>query len=90
MLNKGKLTRVQVSDKVLEAKLLKELDLSLGDATTSFHLITSIVGYDPQEKDSGFGMKDQVLVTDKFLKYLGITPDNVVSNGGAISVYFTV
>lgn len=90
MLNKGKLTRVQVSDKVLEAKLLKELDLSLGDPTTSFHLITSIVGYDPQEKDSGFGMKDQVLVTDKFLKYLGITPDNVVSNGGAISVYFTV
>ena len=35
-------------------------------------------------------MKDQVLVTDKFVKYLGITPDKVISNGGDVSVYFTL
>ncbi len=90
MLNKGKITRVQVSDKVLETKLLKELDLSLWDATTSLHIINSVLGYTPQEKDSWFWMKDQVLVTDKFVKYLGITPDKVISNGGDVSVYFTL
>lgn len=79
-----------MSDKVLETKLLKELDLSLWDATTSLHIINSVLGYTPQEKDSWFWMKDQVLVTDKFVKYLGITPDKVISNGGDVSVYFTL
>lgn len=89
-LTKGKLTNLQISDKVLETKVLKEIDFSLIDATTTYYMITSLVGYIPQEKDSGFWMKEQVLVNDKFVKYFGISPDSVSPEGGDVKVYFTV
>lgn len=53
-LTKGKLTNIKISDKVLETKILKEVDFSLIDATTTYYMVTSLVGYIPQEKDSGF------------------------------------
>lgn len=89
-LEKGVLKKVQLSDKILEAKLLKELDLSLVDATSTYYMITSLVGYIPTEETSGFGMKDHLLVTDKFSKYFGITPEKVVSEWGDVQVYFQV
>lgn len=35
-------------------------------------------------------MKDQLLVTDKFSKYLGISPQKVVSEEGKVKVYFSI
>lgn len=53
-LTDGRLTSLQVSDKVLELKLLKEINFSLIDATTTYYMISSLVDYQPKEEDSGF------------------------------------
>lgn len=53
-LNEGSLSSLQVSDKVLEVKLLKEINFSLIDTTTTYYMISSLVDYQPKEEDSGF------------------------------------
>lgn len=81
---------LQVSDKVLETKLLKELDLASVDKNTTYYMITSIVGYVPQESSSWFWMKEYLLVSDKFSKYLHLTPDTVEKEDWVLKVFFTV
>lgn len=89
-LKNSSLQRVKISDKLLEAKVLKALDSSLWDATTAFYMINNIVAYVPQEETSGFWMKDYLLVSEKFSKYLGITPNEIYSEGGSVKVNFNI
>ncbi len=89
-LKNASLQQVKISDKLLETKVLKALDSSLWDATTAFYMINNIIAYVPQEESSGFGMKEHLLVSEKFSKYLGIAPDEVYSEGGSVKVNFKV
>jgi hypothetical protein len=36
-----------------------------------------IVNYEPKDEISGFGMKEQLLVNDKFMKYFSKAPKKV-------------
>lgn len=89
-LNEGRLASLEVSDKILEIQLLREIDFSLIDSTTTSYLITSLVDYKPKEKNSNFWMKEHLLTIDKFAKYLGITPENIIVEGTQIKVNFKV
>lgn len=89
-LEKGKLKALQISDKVLETKILKLIDFKQIDATTSFYIISSLIGYEPKDDKSELSMKEHLLVSDKFIKYFSSTPEKVVSEEGEIKVYFTI
>lgn len=89
-LNNGSLSSLQVSDKILEIKLLKEINFRLIDSTTTYYMISSLVDYQPKEDDSGFWMKEHLLTIDKFAKYLGITPDSVIIEGALAKVSFKI
>lgn len=51
-LQKGVIRDFEVSDPVLQTQLLREIDLKTLDANASYYLISSIVGYRPQEEES--------------------------------------
>lgn len=53
-LEKGKLKGLKISDNLLESKILKLIDFKQIDASTTFYLITSLIGYIPKEDDNGF------------------------------------
>jgi hypothetical protein len=40
-------------------------------------MIPVIVNYEPKDEISGFGMKEQLLVNDKFMKYFSKAPKKV-------------
>ncbi|PZM87046.1 MAG: hypothetical protein DLD55_03420 [candidate division SR1 bacterium] len=89
-LEKGKLKGLKISDSLLESKILKLIDFKQIDASTTFYLITSLVGYTPKEDDNGFGMKEHLLVTEKFVKYFNINPEKVTSEEGEVKVHFSI
>ena len=68
LLEKGILTRVEISDKELETKVLKELDLTKVTKDSVAPMIPVIVNYEPKDEISGFGMKEQHHVKDKIMK----------------------
>lgn len=89
-LKNGTLHKLEISDKVLETKILEEIDFSLVDASSTFYIINALIGYVPKEKNSGFWMKEHLLVADKFSKYLDIIPEKVISEWWTVKVYFAV
>jgi len=70
------LKNVEISDKVLETRLLGELDLSRVDRSSSFSMIKAILAFSPEE-ESAVSMKDYVLINDSFTKYLWFEPTNM-------------
>ena len=90
LLEKGILTRVEISDKELETKVLKELDLTKVTKDSVAPMIPVIVNYEPKDEISGFGMKEQLLVNDKFMKYFSKAPKKVEVSWGSVKIYFQV
>ncbi|MDO4713133.1 MAG: hypothetical protein Q4B28_00205 [bacterium] len=89
-LEKGLLKRVEVADKLLETQLLKEIDLTSMTQEKTLHMIPLILAFEPKDHQSGFGLKEQLLVNDKFVKYFKQAPKKVDIVGGVVKVYFTL
>lgn len=53
-------------------------------------MIPVIVNYEPKDEISGFGMKEQLLVNDKFMKYFSKAPKKVEVSWGSVRIYFEV
>jgi hypothetical protein len=63
-----------VNDEVLETKILNDLDLSDVDAASTFYMIVKILSYEAGEKETDFGLKDYLAVSEVINKYLGDIP----------------
>ena len=90
LLQKGSLIWVEISDKILETKVLQNLDIWKITKDTLAPMIPVIVNYEPKDEISGFGMKEQLLVNDKFMKYFSKAPKKVEVSWGSVSIYFEV
>ena len=90
LLQKGSLIWVEISDKILETKVLQNLDIWKITKDTLAPMITVIVNYEPKDEISGFGMKEQLLVNDKFMKYFSKAPKKVEVSWGSVRIYFEV
>lgn len=90
LLQKGSLIWVEISDKILETKVLQNLDIWKITKDTLAPMIPVIVNYEPKDEISGFGMKEQLLVNDKFMKYFSKAPKKVEVNWGSVRIYFEV
>ena len=90
LLQKGSLIWVEISDKILETKVLQNLDIWKITKDTLAPMIPVIVNYEPKDEISGFGMKEQLLVNDKFMKYFSKAPKKVEVSWGSIRIYFEV
>ncbi len=90
LLQKGSLIWVEISDKILETKVLQNLDIWKITKDTLAPMIPVIVNYEPKDEISGFGMKEQLLVNDKFMKYFSKTPKKVEVSWGSVRIYFEV
>ncbi|MBB1578651.1 MAG: hypothetical protein HG424_001570 [candidate division SR1 bacterium] len=90
LLQKGSLIGVEISDKILETKVLQNLDIGKITKDTLAPMIPVIVNYEPKDEISGFGMKEQLLVNDKFMKYFSKAPKKVEVSGGSVRIYFEV
>ncbi len=90
LLQKGSLIWVEISDKILETKVLQNLDIWKITKDTLAPMIPVIVNYEPKDEISGFGMKEQLLVNDKFMKYFSKAPKKVEVSWGSVKIYFEV
>ena len=90
LLQKGSLIWVEISDKILETKVLQNLDIWKITKDTLAPMIPVIVNYEPKDEISGFGMKEQLLVNDKFMKYFSKAPKKVEVSWGSVRIYFEV
>ena len=90
LLQKGSLIWVEISDKILETKVLQNLDIWKITKDTLAPMIPVIVNYEPKDEISGFGMKEQLLVNDKFIKYFSKAPKKVEVSWGSVRIYFEV
>ena len=90
LLQKGSLIWVEISDKILETKVLQNLDIWKITKDTLAPMIPVIVNYEPKDEMSGFGMKEQLLVNDKFMKYFSKAPKKVEVSWGSVRIYFEV
>ena len=90
LLQKGSLIWVEISDKILETKILQNLDIWKITKDTLAPMIPVIVNYEPKDEISGFGMKEQLLVNDKFMKYFSKAPKKVEVSWGSVRIYFEV
>ena len=90
LLQKGSLIWVEISDKILETKVLQNLDIWKITKDTLAPMIPVIINYEPKDEISGFGMKEQLLVNDKFMKYFSKAPKKVEVNWGSVRIYFEV
>ena len=90
LLQKGNLIWVEISDKILETKVLQNLDIWKITKDTLAPMIPVIVNYEPKDEISGFGMKEQLLVNDKFMKYFSKAPKKVEVSWGSVRIYFEV
>ena len=90
LLQKGNLIWVEISDKILETKILQNLDIWKITKDTLAPMIPVIVNYEPKDEISGFGMKEQLLVNDKFMKYFSKAPKKVEVSWGSVRIYFEV
>lgn len=90
LLQKGGLIWVEISDKILETKVLQNLDIWKITKDTLAPMIPVIVNYEPKDEISGFGMKEQLLVNDKFMKYFSKAPKKVEVSWGSVRIYFEV
>lgn len=90
LLQKGSLIWVEISDKILETKVLQNLDIWKITKNTLAPMIPVIVNYEPKDEISGFGMKEQLLVNDKFMKYFSKAPKKVEVSWGSVRIYFEV
>ena len=90
LLQKGSLIWVEISDKILETKVLQNLDIWKITKDTLAPMIPVIVNYEPKDEISGFGMKEQLLVNDKFMKYFSKAPKKVEVSWGSVRSYFEV
>ena len=90
LLQKGSLIWVEISDKILETKVLQNLDIWKITKDTLTPMIPVIVNYEPKDEISGFGMKEQLLVNDKFMKYFSKAPKKVEVSWGSVRIYFEV
>lgn len=90
LLQKGSLIWVEISDKILETKVLQNLDIWKITKDTLAPMIPVIVNYEPNDEISGFGMKEQLLVNDKFMKYFSKAPKKVEVSWGSVRIYFEV
>ena len=90
LLQKGSLIWVEISDKILETKVLQNLDIWKITKDTLAPMIPVIVNYEPKDEISGFGMKEQLLVNDKFMKYFSKSPKKVEVSWGSVRIYFEV
>lgn len=89
-LEKGRLKSIELSDKVLETQLLKEIDFSTMTQEKTLHMIPFVLDFVAKDHQSGFGLKEQLLVNDKFVKYFKQAPKKVDIVGGIVKVYFTL
>lgn len=90
LLQKGSLIWVEISDKILETKVLQNLDIWKITKDTLAPMIPVIVNYETKDEISGFGMKEQLLVNDKFMKYFSKAPKKVEVSWGSVRIYFEV
>ena len=90
LVQKGSLIWVEISDKILETKVLQNLDIWKITKDTLAPMIPVIVNYEPKDEISGFGMKEQLLVNDKFMKYFSKAPKKVEVSWGSVRIYFEV
>lgn len=90
LLQKGSLIWVEISDKILETKVLQNLDIWKITKDTLAPMLPVIVNYEPKDEISGFGMKEQLLVNDKFMKYFSKAPKKVEVSWGSVRIYFEV
>ena len=90
LLQKGSLIWVEISDKILETKVLQNLDIWKITKDTLAPMIPVIVNYESKDEISGFGMKEQLLVNDKFMKYFSKAPKKVEVSWGSVRIYFEV
>ena len=90
LLQKGSLIWVEISNKILETKILQNLDIWKITKDTLAPMIPVIVNYEPKDEISGFGMKEQLLVNDKFMKYFSKAPKKVEVSWGSVRIYFEV
>ena len=90
LLQKGSLIWVEISDKILETKVLQNLDIWKITKDTLAPMTPVIVNYEPKDEISGFGMKEQLLVNDKFMKYFSKAPKKVEVSWGSVRIYFEV
>lgn len=90
LLQKGSLIWVEISDKILETKVLQNLNIWKITKDTLAPMIPVIVNYEPKDEISGFGMKEQLLVNDKFMKYFSKAPKKVEVSWGSVRIYFEV
>lgn len=81
---------IELSDKVLETQLLKEIDFSTMTQEKTLHMIPFVLDFVAKDHQSGFGLKEQLLVNDKFVKYFKQAPKKVDIVGGIVKVYFTL
>lgn len=81
---------VKVSDPELELALLKTLDFSKFRKDSTLLTIDRILAFKPEKQASEFGLKEQLLVNDRFNKYLQLKPTKVDINGGEVKVFFEV
>lgn len=90
LLQKGSLIWVEISDKILETKVLQNLDIWKITKDTLAPMIPVIINYEPKDEISGFGMKEQLLVNDKFMKHFSKAPKKVEVSWGSVRIYFEV
>lgn len=84
----GALTDVKVNDEVLETKILNDLDLSDVDAASTFYMIVKILSYEAGEKETDFGLKDYLAVSEVINKYLGDIP--ITTENWEIKINFSL
>ena len=87
-LTDGVLSDVNVSNEILASQLMNYLDLSSVDASSTLHMIKSILGYKIEDTDTWFGLKEYRSISETIQKYLWdraqIQPEN-----GSIKVLFS-
>lgn len=84
------ITKIKVSDPQLELELLKVLDFTKFRKDSTLLTIEEVLSFVPEKQVSEFGLKEQLLVNDRFNKYLQIKPTKVDIKGGEVKVFFEV
>lgn len=90
VLSNGGLQALQVDDKILETQLLKAIDFTKITKDALLAMIPVILDFVPQNQDSWFWMKEQLLVNDKFVSYFKQTPKKVEIEWWVVKVFFVV
>lgn len=81
---------IKVSDPNQELRILKTIDFSKFKREATMMDIEKILELRPEEKTSEFGLKEQLLVNDRFNKYLQIKPTKVDIKGWEVKVFFEI